>query len=203
MCENAAMESIQKGSAGFVLAGGKSSRMGADKAFLELGGKTLLNIALGLAAGVCERVAIVGDRARFGSEAIEDIFPDSGPLGGIHAALTTTKSDLNLVVAVDTPFLEPKFLRWMLHRAATTHSIVTVPRLASGFQPLCAVYRRSFKGFAEAALKNADFKIDPLYAKVRTCPITDAELNQLAFDSRMFDNLNTRAEFERALKAKT
>jgi molybdopterin-guanine dinucleotide biosynthesis protein A len=197
------MESVHKGSAGFVLAGGKSSRMGADKAFLELGGKTLLDIARGLLAGVCERVAIVGDRARFGPDAIEDIFPDSGPLGGIHAALSATKSDLNLVVAVDTPFLEPKFLRWMMHRAATTHSIVTVPRLGSGFQPLCAVYRRSFKGFAEAALKNGNFKIDPLYAKVRTCPITDTELNQLAFDSRMFDNLNTRAEFERALKAKT
>jgi molybdopterin-guanine dinucleotide biosynthesis protein A len=197
------MATIQPGSAGFILAGGKSSRMGADKAFLELGGKTLLAVARELVAGVCEKVAIVGDRARFGSDAIEDIFTDSGPLGGIHAALTATKSDLNLVLAVDTPFLEPKFLRWMLHRAATTHSIVTVPHLAAGYQPLCAVYRRSFKGFAEQALKNGKFKIDALYAKVRTCPITDAELNQLAFDSRMFDNLNTRAEFERALKAKT
>ena len=144
----------------------------------------------------------LGDRARFGPDAIEDIFPDSGPLGGIHAALTATKSDLNLVLAVDTPFLEPKFLRWMLHRAATTHAIVTVPRLAAGYQPLCAVYRRSFKGFAEEALKNGNFKIDPLYAKVRTCPIDDAELKQLAFDIRMFDNLNTRADFDRALKAK-
>ena len=196
------MATIQPGSAGFILAGGKSSRMGADKAFLELGGKTLLERARGLVADVCEKVAIVGDRARFGPDAIEDIFPDSGPLAGIHAALTATRSDLNLVLAVDTPFLEPKFLRWMLHRAATTHAIVTVPRLAAGYQPLCAVYRRSFKGFAEEALKNGNFKIDPLYAKVRTCPIDDAELNQLAFDSRMFDNLNTRAEFERALKAK-
>ena len=196
------MATIQPGSTGFILAGGKSSRMGADKAFLELGGKTLLERARGLVADVCGKVAIVGDRARFGPDAIEDIFPDSGPLAGIHAALTATRSDLNLVLAVDTPFLEPKFLRWMLHRAATTHAIVTVPRLAAGYQPLCAVYRRSFKGFAEEALKNGNFKIDPLYAKVRTCPIDDAELNQLAFDSRMFDNLNTRAEFERALKAK-
>jgi molybdopterin-guanine dinucleotide biosynthesis protein A len=193
----------QPGSAGFVLAGGKSSRMGDDKAFLKLGDKTLLEIARELLAEVCEKVNIVGDRARFGPQAIEDIYPDSGPLGGIHAALSATTSDLNLVLAVDTPFVEPKFLRWMLHRAATTHCIVTVPRLTTGFQPLCAVYRRSFKGFAEAALKNGEFKIDPLYAKVRTCPITDPELNQLAFDSRMFDNLNTRADFERALKAKT
>jgi molybdopterin-guanine dinucleotide biosynthesis protein A len=198
-----AMAPTQSASAGFILAGGKSSRMGDDKAFLKLGDKTLLDIARALVLEVCASVRVVGDRGRFGPDAIEDIFPESGPLGGIHAALSATKSDLNLVVAVDTPFLEPKFLRWMLHRAATTHSIVTVPRVTSGFQPLCAVYRKSFKGFAEDALKNGRFKIDPLYAKVRTCPITTAELNQLAFDSRMFDNLNTRADFERALKAKT
>jgi molybdenum cofactor guanylyltransferase len=188
--------------AGFILAGGKSSRMGEDKAFLRLGDKTLLEIARGLVSQVCGQVSVVGDRGRFGPEAIEDIYRDSGPLGGIHAALAATKSDLNLVIAVDTPFLEPKFLRWMLHRAATTHSIVTVPRLASGFQPLCAVYRRSFKAFAEVALKNGNFKIDPLYAKVRTCPITNAELNHLAFDLRMFDNLNTRADFNRAVQAR-
>ena len=177
--------------------------MGSDKAFLELGGKPLLEIARAITAEVCDSVSIVGDRSRFGPDAIEDIFPDSGPLGGIHAALSSTKRDLNLIVAVDMPFLEPKLLRWMLHRAATTHAIVTVPRLISGFQPLCAVYRRSFKGFAENALKSGKFKIDALYEKVRTCPITEAELNQLAFDAGMFDNLNTRADFDRALKAKT
>src|SRR5256885_1582946 len=99
--------------AAFILAGGKSSRMGEDKAFLRVGGKTLLEIARELASTVCGHVSVVGDRARFGPEAIEDIFSDSGPLGGIHAALTATRSDLNLVIAVDTPFLEPKFLRWM------------------------------------------------------------------------------------------
>jgi molybdopterin-guanine dinucleotide biosynthesis protein A len=186
----------------FILAGGKSSRMGEDKAFLRLGTKTLLEIARELVSPICRKVSVVGDRARFGAEAIEDLFPDSGPLGGIHAALSITKSDLNFVIAVDTPFLEPKFLRWMLHRAATTPSIVTVPRLASGFQPLCAVYRRSFKAFAEEALKAGKFKIDPLYEKVRTQTITEAELNHLAFDLRMFDNLNTRAEFDRAVQAR-
>ncbi len=177
--------------------------MGSDKAFLQLNGKALLEIARENVSGVCESVAIVGDRDRFGPDAIEDIFPGSGPLGGIHAALSFTKSDLNLMVAVDMPFLETKFLCWLLHRAATTGAIVTVPRLASGCQPLCAVYRRSFKGFAEDALKNGRFKIDALYEKVRTSQVTDKELNQLAFDARMFDNLNTRADYDRALKTKT
>src|SRR3954462_15887468 len=104
---------VQNASA-FILTGGKSSRMGEDKAFLRLHDKTLLEIARELASAVCEKAFVVGDRARFGPHAVEDVYPDSGPLGGIHAALTAPKSDLKLVVAVDTPFLEPKFLRWML-----------------------------------------------------------------------------------------
>ena len=193
---------IHREASAFILTGGKSSRMGADQAFLKMGGKTLLDIARELAAQVCKSVSVVGDRARFGPEAIEDIFPDSGPLGGIHAALSKTTNDLNLVLAVDTPFLDPRFLSWMLDEATSSQAVVTVPKLASGFQPLCAVYRRSFKNVAEEALKSGRFKIDPLYDKVDTRPITDGELKQLAFDSRMFDNLNTRADFDRALKTR-
>ena len=196
------MAAIHRDSAAFILTGGKSSRMGEDKAFLELGGKTLLAIARDLGAKVCSSVNIVGDRGRFGPGAIEDIFPDSGPLGGIHAALSKTTANLNLVLAVDTPFLDPKFLAWMLGEAASSQAVVTFPKLATGYQPLCAVYRKSFADVAEGALKAGRFKIDPLYSQVSTRAITDAELKQLAFDSRMFDNLNTRADFDRALKTK-
>jgi molybdopterin-guanine dinucleotide biosynthesis protein A len=186
----------------FILAGGKSSRMGEDKAFLKLGGKTLLDIGRSLAGRVCQCVRIVGDRGRFGPEAIEDVFPESGPLGGIHAALSATASDLNLVLAVDTPFLDPKFLQWMLDQAASSEAAVTVPKLSTGYQPLCAVYRRSFKDVAEEALKSGRFKIDALYETVSLRLIGEAEMNQLAFDTRMFDNLNTRADFDRAVKVK-
>jgi len=196
------MAAIQRGSAAFILTGGKSSRMGEDKAFLKLRGETLLDIARKLAIKVCDSVMIVGDRTRFGLDAIEDIFPDSGPLGGIHAALCKTSADLNLVLAVDTPFLDARFLSWMLQQAASSNAVVTFPKLETGYQPLCAVYRKSFKDVAEEALKNGRFKIDPLYDKVSTRPITDADLKQLAFDSRMFDNLNTRADFDRVLKTK-
>ena len=81
------------GSAGdvtaFVLAGGKSTRMGSDKAFLEFEDRTLLARALELAQSITPRVSIVGSREKFGKFApvVEDIFPDCGPLAGIHAAL--------------------------------------------------------------------------------------------------------------------
>src|SRR5689334_356060 len=94
----------------FVMAGGKSSRMGRDKAFLEFDGQTMLDRLLNITRGVTKEICIVGDLAKFRSfgSVVEDIFRDRGPLGGIHAALSSTKTDLNLMVAVDLPFIEAK-----------------------------------------------------------------------------------------------
>src|SRR6266849_3025762 len=95
----------------FVMAGGKSARMGEDKAFLRLGRCTLLAHALDLARAAAGSAWIVGNSGKFGAfgPVIEDVYPERGPLGGIHAALTQTATDLNLMIAVDLPFLHPNF----------------------------------------------------------------------------------------------
>ena len=104
----------------FILAGGHSRRMGRDKAFLELGGRTLLDRVIELANAVAPTVRIVAPQEKFLTIArtIEDVFPDCGPLGGIHAALTCTSTELNLVLAVDLPFVEVDFLRYMIAQAS-------------------------------------------------------------------------------------
>lgn len=88
--------------------------MGADKAFLRVHDTTLLERAVGIAKLAADAVYICGPREKFGTEAIEDIFPDCGPLGGIHAALKSSQSELNLVLAVDLPFVEADFLKYLL-----------------------------------------------------------------------------------------
>ena len=100
----------------FILAGGKSSRMGRDKAFLEWEGKTLLVRSLAVARAFTEEVRIVGDAQKFSAFApvVEDILPEHGPLGGIHAALSQGTADLNLMLAVDLPFVEPAFLTFLI-----------------------------------------------------------------------------------------
>src|SRR3954466_8647373 len=128
----------------FVLAGGKSSRMGRDKAMLTLGGQTLLQRAQELARTITTQVRLVGSRERYGPEAIEDVYVERGPLGGIHAALSSTTTGLNLVLAVDTPFVPPEFLQFLVDEAERSETTVTVPSLDGRFQPLCAVYRREF-----------------------------------------------------------
>ena len=199
---------------GFLLAGGKSSRMGAgpgkDKAFLEFGGQTLLDRALDVMGKVCERVAIVGDPAKFtknGSaksvssksesskypSVVADIFPGCGPLAGIHAALVHSSADLNLMLAVDMPFVSRELLAFLFAAASyeANDAIVTVARSGKGLQPLCAVYRRDFSSVAEQALRAGKYKIDAVFSSLPVRVIEEGELAAAGFSERSFFNVNT------------
>ena len=186
--------------AAYVLAGGKSTRMGTDKAFLPWGTGTLLEHALSLAGAVATHVSILGDAgkfARFGP-VIGDLYPSRGPLGGIHAALVSSTSQWNLLIAVDLPFLRPQFLDYLTTRARESGAAVIVPRAAGGLQPLCAVYRREFARIAEQSLAEGKNKIDPLFGQVKTRIIDEVELVRDGFSPEMFRNLNTPEDLEHA-----
>jgi molybdenum cofactor guanylyltransferase len=184
----------------FVLAGGKSSRMGEDKAFLQLGSRTLLDHALELARAAGGRAWIVGSSGRFAAfgPVVEDVFADRGPLGGIHAALTQTVTDLNLMLAVDLPFLHLRLLNYLIAEARESAAVVVVPKVGEYLQPLCAVYRRSFRHVAEQSLRAGRNKIDGLFAEVPTRVIEPEELRQSGFAEEMFRNLNTQQDWEDA-----
>ncbi len=185
----------------FVLAGGKSTRMGADKAFVTLDGRTLLARALALLCSVTPDVRIVGAATKFASFApvVEDIFPNCGPLGGIHAALRSSPTELNLILAVDLPFASPAFLQYLIARARHSASAtVTVAHSGGNWQPLCAIYRRNFANAAEQSLRAGHYKIDKLFAATSTQTIPEKELIAAGFPPAMFRNLNTREELAEA-----
>ena len=178
----------------FILAGGKSTRMGADKAFLRWREDTLLDRALKLARAVAGEVRIVGDPEKFGSfgcVVVEDVYRERGPLGGIHAALSGSGSELNLMLAVDLPLLKAEFLNYLINQAREAGATVTFPSAAGGLQPLCAVYRREFAITAEESLRAGKNKIDPLFAKVKTRVIDEEEFARAGFSAEMFRNVNT------------
>lgn len=180
--------------AAFVLAGGKSTRMGRDKSFIELHGETLLARALTLARSVASQVRIVGSGEKFAAygEAVEDIFFDCGPLAGIHAALLSSTAEFNLIIAVDTPFVTEAFLRFLLVRGReSAEALATVPRVGGRWQPLCAVYRKPFAGFAEEALRAGRYKIGLLLESVPVRTTTEHEMQAAGFANDMFRNLNT------------
>jgi molybdenum cofactor guanylyltransferase len=184
----------------FVLAGGKSTRMGRDKATLPLAGRTLLETALAAARSVTQKVFILGSPELYGAygEAIADIFPGCGPLGGIHAALQHSPTDLNLILAVDTPFLSHQLLNYLVERARESQATITAPEINSYPQPLCAVYTQAFLPIAEQALRAGNYKIVPLFPSGRTLVIPESELARFAFTAEMFENLNTPEELEEA-----
>ena len=194
------MPGVERSRMGFVLAGGKSSRMGpnTDKAFLDFHGQTLLERALTVAGMVCDRVTIVGDPGRFakyGSSeygpVVADIFPGCGPLAGIHAALVSSPAELNLMLAVDMPFVSSELLAFLFAAAENNDAVITVPRSGKGLQPLCAVYRREFSPVAEQALRAGKYKIDAAFSSVSVRVIEEAELAAAGFSERSFFNVNT------------
>lgn len=178
----------------FILAGGQSTRMGSDKAFVALNGRTLLQRVLGTARSITPNVRIIGDPAKFipFAPTLPDIFPGCGPLAGIHAALCSADTDLNLLLAVDLPFVPPALLQFLATEAiASPSSVVTVPRTSHGWQPLCAVYRREFAALAEEALRAGRYKIDALFPTIEVRAIHDDELQSAGFSPQLFRNLNT------------
>ncbi len=173
--------------------------MGTDKAFVEYEGRTLLARALDLARSVASSVWIVGSKEKFAAFApvVEDVFRDCGPLGGIHAALLGSLTELNLMLAVDMPFVSRAFLQYLITQArGAPDAAVIVPRSDGRRQPLCAIYRREFGEVAERALRAGQNRIDRLFEDVHTRVIEQEELEGAGFSSGIFRNLNTPEELE-------
>lgn len=201
----------------FVLAGGQSSRMGQDKALLRLPtGDTLLTHALALASSVTAVVTLVAPAqryARFTSNVpvLEDVYPERGPLGGIHAALSASGTDLNLILGVDCPRLTPELLRFLVRIAASEPALATVPRVARYLHNVCAVYRRGFRLAAERTLAasaplprprerviGAGQRTPPIERLLATVPcriVEELELRAAGFGPELFVNVNTPEDF--------
>jgi molybdopterin-guanine dinucleotide biosynthesis protein A len=187
----------------FVLVGGKSERMGQDKATMHLASRrTLLENALAVAGAVAGQVGIVGSRHKYASyawagEIVEDVFPDRGPLGGIHAALSATTTEWNVILAVDLPGVTAALLQWILKMAREAGSQVTVASAVGGLQPLCGVYRKGFRERAEKALKDDHNKVDASFDRGSLRILTEEEVRAAGFLPEVFVNVNTPEQFQK------
>ncbi len=162
--------------------------MGTDKAFLEWQGRTLLAHAMQILSDITPDVRILGARQKFEKygQVVEDEYADHGPLAGIHAALRAGASVLNLVLAVDMPLVETRFLQYLVQEAGKCGATVTLPRAGGVWQPLCAVYRPSFAALVEPALLQNRNKIDALFAATEVRILEEAELFEARILARYF-----------------
>jgi molybdopterin-guanine dinucleotide biosynthesis protein A len=149
--------------AGFVLVGGRSSRMGRDKARLPVRSHLLVEDVAAKVAKIAGNVALVGDPAKYSDlpfECIPDLHPGFGPLSGIEAALAAQKAECNLITACDLPDLAPEWLECLLAAARRSSRLCVAAQDADGFlHPLCAVYRGACLPFVQDALSARRLKL--------------------------------------------
>jgi molybdopterin-guanine dinucleotide biosynthesis protein A len=179
---------------GYCLAGGKSSRMGRDKALLELDGETLVARAMRKLGAVCADAAIAGGDerlARYG-RVVVDRRPGSGPLGGIVAGLEDTRFEWNVFLAVDVPFVPVAVVRELLE-AVEDRLIGVMVESAGDLQPLCAVYARR-------ALDSLREDLEAGRGKVTAAVARAGEVKRLQVkQAEWFVNVNTPAEYAETL----
>lgn len=178
--------------AGFVLVGGRSRRMGCDKARLPYRNGTLVGYLAGEVARAAGNVCLVGAPERYLDlpfPVIGDLFAGAGPVAGIHTALAVSQADWNLVVACDMPELTAEFLTALLDRAERARRQGLVPVSPDGrIQPLCAVYHRACLTVFEWALLSGRRQLAHVVAQLDLIawPVPEA---------RWFRNVNTPADW--------
>lgn len=192
---------------GIVLAGGRSTRMGTDKAWLDWNGRPLVaRVAAALRAAGCTEVLAVGGHlarlAQLGLSAIPDPEPGEGPLPALAAGLRAARGPLVLAVACDMPHLNPRALA-LTADLAPGHDAV-VPWLdPRGWEPLHAAYRRSCLPAIQERLAAGERKTTCFYPDVDVRKMTRAELVAVDPDLLTVVNVNTPADVQRARPMRT
>jgi len=198
---------------GYVLAGGKSSRMKTDKAFLEIGGETFLTRAVKTFSTVCEnRVKIVLNKAQ--TNFIEklpadvphifDVYENRGALGGIHAALSDCQSEWAIILAVDLPLVTSEAIENLSRIAFESKDFAAiVPIQTDGRpQPLCAVYRAEdcLPRLENLLRKTASASVRDFLELVPARLVNITELTANEDKEKLFFNVNHTSDFQNLLK---
>jgi molybdenum cofactor guanylyltransferase len=180
--------------AGFVLVGGRSSRMGADKALLPYRGATMAGYVAEQVMRATGSVTLVGDPVKYGHlgcRVIPDRLPGSGPLGGITTALAASPEQWILIAACDMPNISATFLLQMIEIAETAFGTpdCVVPVTETGRQPLCALYHKRALPLLDSLLQR---KLLKMQDAIRTM---DSVLAPFP-DADCFRNVNTPEDFQ-------
>ena len=150
---------------GYVLAGGRSSRMGRDKATLDLSGRTLIERSVEKLRDVAERVCIVGRRPELAGVAgvVPDLREGCGPLAGVEAALEDVRTEWALLMAVDMPFVPRGLLRWMCEGAMQREKTrVALFSIEGRPQPALVLLHRDVAPSVRDALDRSELKMFPV-----------------------------------------
>jgi molybdopterin-guanine dinucleotide biosynthesis protein A len=198
---------MARGVSGVILAGGASRRMGRNKALLELEGRPLIALIVERLRPVVDEVIVVADDtacyAPFADRCVPDVYRGVGTLGGIHAGLEAARHELVLVVACDMPFLKREVLDWFVAAAGGDggrEADLVILKHEAGVEPLHAVYRKSCLPAIEATIRSGERCAFAFYDQIRVRYVAPAEIAALDPELESFRNVNTPAQWRRALR---
>ena len=183
---------------GAVLAGGRSRRMGSDKGLLRIGPRRLIEVVLETIRPLFPETVIVADETAayqgLGVPVVPDRIPGKGPLGGIHAALCSSRFPYTFCIACDMPLVNPAVVAHLCALGPGYDAVV--PEWEAGYEPLHALYGQSCLSHVERMVRADRLRVDALFSAVRVRRVVPDELRPLDPLLRSFMNVNTPDELE-------
>ena len=178
---------------GIILSGGKNIRMGVNKAFLQIGQRTIIERTAELFNQLFGQVILVTkdplDYSHLNLEIAVDLFPRGGALVGIYTGLFYASHSSCFIAACDMPFLNPAVIHYMVDLGENYD--VVIPSLEDGYHPTHALYSRRCINHIEHLIEKKNYKITDFFQKVRVREVTPAEIKPLDPDMDSFLNINT------------
>ncbi len=185
---------------GFVTAGGRSSRMGRDKAWLEIEGRPMIERVIAALASVTSRVSVIANSAgydRLGLPVYSDANESIGPLEAIRTALANSQARRVILVGCDMPFITPELLAFLLD-AMGDHKAVVPTDADDRLEPLCAVYSADALAAVTELIRSGGRKTSMLFDLMPTRVVGFKEIAHLAGADIFFNNINTPEDYARA-----
>ncbi|SJZ92771.1 molybdenum cofactor guanylyltransferase [Trichlorobacter thiogenes] len=181
---------------GVILVGGKSRRMGQDKAFLLIEGLPVIERIIRTMQGCFKDLLLVGDRPErfesYGLPVVPDLYPGSS-LGGLYTGLQHAGTDRIFVTSCDIPFSNPELIRFIC--TDTNPYDAVIPATEGGLEPLFALYHKSCLPAMQTALEAGNFRITAVLQQLQIKTIAPEQLRQLDADGRALLNINTPDEY--------
>jgi molybdenum cofactor guanylyltransferase len=185
---------------GFVQAGGRSTRMGQDKALMCLGKKPLVLRAAEILTPFVDELTLLAPPGRYGNlglPVVADIWPEQGPLAALCTGMICSRAEWNIFLACDLPLVSPKFLELLIRRVHATRSDAIVPRNEYGWQPLSAAYRLSCRTVFARAIREGRRGIVGILDEIAMEMVSRDEMMNAGLSELELFNANTPDEWAR------
>lgn len=182
---------------GIILAGGKSTRMGRDKAFININGVSIIDNTINVFRKIFSEIIIVSNTPHkyvyTGIRVVSDLIPGSGALGGLYTGIHKACSKKCFAVACDMPFISEELIRYII---SITGYDAVIPRVNGYYEPLFSMYSKACEDIIRKQLEAGNFKINDFYSEVNVREVPEDELRLFDETLASFINVNSAEDLK-------